>query len=54
MFRVTLHWDDLETTTTFYDYEYALRHLNLLAKESEKFRANGFIEKYSVELRKES
>ena len=54
MFSVTLRWDDLETTTSFYNYEYALRELNFLIKESEKFHANGFIKKYSVELKKES
>ena len=54
MFRVTLRWDDLETATSFYNYEYALRELNFLIKESEKFQANGFIKKYSVELKKEA
>lgn len=54
MFIVTLRWDDLETTTSFYNYEFALRHLNLLIKESEKIRAYGFIKKYSVKLKKES
>ena len=54
MFRVTLRWDDLETTTSFYNYEYALRELNFLIKESEKFCANGFIKDYCVELKKES
>ena len=54
MFKVTLRWDELETTTSFYNYEYALRELNFLIKESEKFRANGFIKKYSVELKKEA
>ena len=54
MFKVTLRWDDLETTTYFYNYEFALRELNFLIKESEKIRANGFIKKYSVELKKES
>ena len=54
MFRVTLRWDDLETTTSFYNYAYALRELNFLIKESERFHANGFIKKYSVELKKEA
>ena len=53
MFKVTLWWDELETTTAFYNYEYALRELNFLVKESEKFRANGFIKAYCVELKKE-
>ena len=54
MFRVTLRWDELETTTSFYNYEYALRELNFLVKESEQFHAKGFIKKYSVELKKET
>ena len=54
MFKVTLRWDDLETATSFYNYEFALRELNFLIKESEKFYANGFIKKYSVELKKEA
>ena len=54
MFIVTLLWDGLETTTPFYNYEYALRELNFLVKESEKFRSNGFIKDYCVELKKES
>ena len=53
MFKVTLIWDDLETTTSFYNYEFALRELNFLVKESEKFRSNGFINEYHVELKKE-
>ena len=53
MFIVTLLWDGLETITSFYNYEYALRELNFLVKESEKFRANGFIKDYCVELKKE-
>lgn len=54
MFEVTLHWDGLETTTSFYNYEYALRELNFLVKESEKFRAAGFIKDYCVEVKKYS
>ena len=54
MFTVTLFWDGLETTASFHNYEYALRELNFLIKESEKFYANGFIKKYSVELKKEA
>ena len=54
MFKVPLWWDELETTTSFYNYEYALRELNFLVKESEKFRANCFIKTYRVELRKEA
>ena len=55
MFIVTLRWDDHETkTTSFYYYESALSHLNRLIKESEKLRAKGFIEEYSVKLKKES
>ena len=54
MFKVTLRWDDLETTTSFYNYEYALRQLGFLIKESERFHSNGFIKKYSVELKKEA
>ena len=53
MFKVTLFWYELETTTSFYNYEHALRELNFLVKESEKFRANGFIKDYCVELKKE-
>lgn len=53
MFKVTLHWEELETTTSFYNYEYALRELNFLVKESEKFRAKGFIKAYCVELKQE-
>ena len=53
MFKVTLFWDGLETTTSFYNYEYALRELNFLVKESEKIRASGFIKAYCVELKKE-
>ena len=54
MFTVVLWWDDVQTTTSFYNYESALRELNFLVKESEKFRANGFIKNYCVELKKES
>lgn len=54
MFKVALYWDELETTTSFYNYEYALMELNFLVKESEKFRANGFIKSYCVELKKEA
>ena len=54
MFRVTLRWDELETVTSFYNYEYALRELNFLVKESEKFHSNGFIKKYSVALKKDA
>lgn len=54
MFRVTFRWDGLETSTSFYNYEYALRAMNFLIKESEKSRANGFIKEYSVELKNES
>lgn len=54
MFIVTLNWDGFETTAQFYNYEYALRDLNCSVKISEKFRANGLIKKYSVELKKES
>ena len=53
MFRVTLNWDGSEDTLVFYNYEYALRELNSLVKESERFRASGFIKEYSVELKKE-
>lgn len=54
MFEVTLHWDGLETTTSFYNYEYALRELNFLVKESEKLRSAGFINDYCVEIKKYS
>ena len=54
MFIVTLNWDGLKTTTSFYNYEYALRELNFLIRESEKFHNNGFIKKYSVELKREA
>ena len=56
MFRVTLRWDDVETSTSFFKYEYALREMNFLIKESEKMRMrdNGFIKEYSVELKRES
>lgn len=53
MFIVTLNWDGFETTAQFYNYEYALRDLNLSVKISENFRANGLIKAYSVELKKE-
>lgn len=53
MFKVTLHWEELETTASFYNLEYALRELNFLIRESEKFHNNGFIKAYSVELKKE-
>lgn len=53
MFKVTLHWEELETTASFFTYEYALKELNFLVKESEKFRSDGFIKAYSVELKKE-
>ena len=54
MFIVTLRCDELEITSAFHNYEYALIDLNSLIREAEKSRANGFIKKYSVELRKES
>ena len=54
MFKVILRWDELETNTQFYNYEFALRELNFLVKESEKFRASGFIKSYCVELKKEA
>lgn len=53
MFKVTLHWEELEITTSFFTYEYALNELKHLVKESEKFRSDGFIKAYSVELKKE-
>lgn len=53
MFVVTLNWDGLKTTTSFFTYEYALNELKHLVKESEKFRSDGFIKAYSVELKKE-
>lgn len=53
MFIVTLNWDGFETIAQFYNYEYALRDLNLSVKISEKFRSDGFIKAYSVELKKE-
>lgn len=53
MFIVTLNWDGFETTAKFYNYEYALRDLNLSVKISEKFRASGVIKEYSVDLKKE-
>ena len=53
MFKVTLHWDDMKTTTQFYSYEYAVRELNFLVRESEKYRTTGFIKEYSIELKKE-
>lgn len=53
MFRVTLWWDGQETDASFYNYEYALRELNFLVKEFEKFRASGFIKAYCVELKRE-
>ena len=53
MFKVTLHWDEVETTTQYYNYEYALRELNFLVMESEKFRSAGFIREYSIELKQE-
>lgn len=54
MFKVTLRWDGAETTASFYNYEYALRELNFLIREAEKFHTNGLIKKYCVELKKES
>lgn len=51
MFKVTLNWDGFETIAQFYNYEYALRDLNLSVKLSERFRANGLIKNYSVELK---
>lgn len=54
MFRVTLNWDGFETTAQFYNYEYALRDFKLSVEISEKFRANGLIKKYSVELKNDS
>ena len=53
MFKVTLHWDEQETTTQYYNYEYALLELDFLVRESEKFRADGIIKEYSIELKKE-
>ena len=53
MFRVTFRCGEAETTSSFYNYEYALKALIFLVKESERFRANGSIKKYSVELKKE-
>lgn len=53
MFRVTLWWDELEATTSFRNYEYALRELNFLVNQSEALRADGFIKAYCVELKKE-
>ena len=35
MFRVVLHWDGMEMSSSFYDYKYALREFNFLNKESE-------------------
>ena len=54
MFIVTLNWDGFETIARFYNYEYALRDLKLSVEVSEKFLANGLIQKYSVELKKDS
>ena len=54
MFKVTLHWEELEATISFHNYESALRKINFFVKESEKFRAAGFIKAYCVELKKES
>lgn len=53
MFKVTLHWDEMETASQYYNYEYAVRELNFLVRESEKFRTAGFIKEYSIELKKE-
>lgn len=53
MFKVTLHWDEIETATQYYNYEYAVRELNFLVRESEKFRTAGFIKEYSIDLKKE-
>lgn len=54
MFIVNVNWDGIKTTTSFFTYEYALKELNFLSGESEKFYNNGLIKKYSVELKKES
>ena len=53
MFKVTLYWDDVDTTRLFCNYENALRELNFLVEEPEKFRATGFIKEYCVEFKKE-
>ena len=53
MFKVALWWDEQETTTSFYNYEYALKELNFFVEESEKIRAKGLIKAYCVELKKE-
>ena len=54
MFKVTLSWDGFETIAQFYNYEDALRELNISVKLSEKFRANGLIKNYRVELKNDS
>lgn len=53
MFRVVLHWDGMEMSSSFFDYKYALREFNFLNKESEAKKANGSINEYYVELREE-
>lgn len=30
MFKVTLHWEEFETTAEYYNFEYALQELNFL------------------------